>query len=434
MNDKKVMKKEFFKNMIFNFIVFTIIFGILGLAIYNIVSSSIYKPADNKLEEMKENINMFTKHNIVDNISVGVPMNSISAPSDSNLTFLERVELNPSLIYLLRDKNGNILNTVGFESLHEYNVNFEKDNIDNVYFTTLSDKYNYRGINYKVKGQNNSSVYLQVLVNIDSEIEILDNFTKSLTFCLFVSIILSAIASYILSRMTLKPIVESWKKQTEFVQNASHELRTPLTIIKSMQELLLESPNSKIVDKFEDINIIIDETNRLSKLIEDLMTLSMSDTNKMNLSKDKIDINELIKEVSQNYIEYATLESKTITLNLNYNKEITVDKNKIHELLIILLDNSIKYTEFGDKIIISVVEKENKCLIEIKDTGIGVDEEDLKYIFNRFYRADKARTRKTGGSGLGLSIASSIVLSHGGNISVEKNKPKGLIISIKLPK
>jgi two-component system sensor histidine kinase CiaH len=220
----------------------------------------------------------------------------------------------------------------------------------------------------------------------------------------------------------------------EFVQNASHELRTPLTIIQAKQELLLQEPNAKIIDKSEDISLTLNETKRLSTLVKDLMMLSRADNKKITFNKENVNIDEYIKNVITPYIEIAEIENKKITLDLNFNQDIDVDTNKIYELLIILLDNAIKYTEENDTIVVKTYLKENKFVLEVQDTGIGVSEEGLERIFERFYREDKARSRETGGSGLGLSIADFIVTEHGGTIKAVHNEPKGTIFIIKLPK
>lgn len=119
-------------------------------------------------------------------------------------------------------------------------------------------------------------------------------------------------------------------------------------------------------------------------------------------------------------------------LNLNYNKEINIDKNKISELMIILLDNAIKYTEENDTITISTYSKDGKCNIEVADTGIGISDEGLKRVFDRFYREDKARNRETGGTGLGLSIAHTIVTRHKGSIKAMHNSPKGTVFLVRI--
>ena len=129
----------------------------------------------------------------------------------------------------------------------------------------------------------------------------------------------------------------------EFVQNASHELRTPLTIIQAKQELMLQEPNAKIIDKSEEISLTLSETKRLSKLTKDLMILVKGAN--LKLQKEEVNIDELIKTIVLPYQDMAETQKKQILLHLKFGKEISLDVNKIHQLLVILLDNAIKYTE-----------------------------------------------------------------------------------------
>ena len=140
-----------------------------------------------------------------------------------------------------------------------------------------------------------------------------------------------------------------------------------------------------------------------------------------------------MKEIILPYKEIAQMQEKEIILDLNYKVDINIDASKIYQLMIILLDNAIKYTEAKDKIEIKTYLKDNRCNIEVKDTGIGISDEGLKRIFERFYREDRARNRETGGIGLGLSIANVIVTAHNGTIKASHNEPKGTIFTIKLP-
>ena len=276
--------------------------------------------------------------------------------------------------------------------------------------------------------------YIQLLINVDSENELVSHYFDIITVAILAGITMSIVASYILSKKTLVPIADTLKKQMEFVQNASHELRTPLTIIQAKQELLLEEPDAKIIDKSEEIMLTLNETKRLTKLTKDLMTLARADENKIKLNKEKTDIDELIGELAKPYIEMANLAEKKIILNLQYNGEISIDTSKIYQVLVILLDNAIKYTEKGDTIELLTYSKDGKFTLEVRDTGIGISDEAITHIFDRFYREDKARNRETGGSGLGLSIADVIVKAHNGTIKASHNKPKGTVFTIKLPK
>ncbi len=394
MNEEKLIKKQLIKNMILYFIIFTLIFTIFGAVIFNILKSYIYKSSD---FELKNALNYIEKYNVVNFIDSKIPDNLM----DEKLK-KEDFRVNPRIIYILRYENGNIKNedSIGrfYEEYIPY-IKFQKNDLNNIYEIQVNGYY-YRGINYKIENEDGQKEYVQLLINVDAETSIINNYFHILSFAIVVTIIVALLASYLLSKKTLKPIIDSWKKQTEFVQNASHELRTPLTIIQAKQELLLQEPNSKIIDKSEDITLTLNEVKRLTKLTRDLMTLANADSKESVINKENTDIDSLIREVATPYVEFASLENKTINLNLNYQKEIKIDRNRIHQLLVILLDNAIKYTEDGDSIQINTYAKENKFTLEVRDTGIGISDKAINHIFDRFYREDKARSRQTGGTGL----------------------------------
>ena len=164
------------------------------------------------------------------------------------------------------------------------------------------------------------------------------------------------------------------------------------------------------------------------------MMLTRADRKIAKLNKETIKIDDYLKNIVTPYKEIAELQGKHINLNLKYGQDIRVDSSKIYQLMIILLDNAIKYTEENDLIEVRSFQDGNKCIIEVADTGIGVSDKGLERIFERFYREDKARSRETGGSGLGLSLASVIVNEHNGQIKASHNNPKGTVFTVKLPK
>lgn len=426
MNEERNIRKSLLKNMLINFIVFTILFLIFDLIIYNQVSSSLFETIDTELILGQE------KYINKNNVSMEKPNNNRDKPNEVNNILQNNI--NPRLITIIRDTKGNILNTNNIGAIYDIygdNIFFDINNLMRIHTLKLNDEYAYRGINFKTI-QNGKEVYIQLLANVDGEVQTLNNVSNTLMLGTTILISISIIASYILSKRAMYPMYEAYKKQTEFVQNASHELRTPLTIIQAKQELLLQEPHSKIIDKSEYINLTLKETKRLSKMIKELMTLARADSNEYKLNKELTNINELIKDIAIPYIDYTKIEDKKIELELQYDKKIEIDKQKISQLLIILLDNAIKYTNEGDKIKIKSYIKDDRCYIEVQDTGIGISEEGMAKIFERFYREDKARSRETGGIGLGLSIAYTIVKAHGGSIKVTHNEPKGTIFIIKL--
>lgn len=405
MEEKKFVKKQLIKNMVYTFAVFAILVLVLDFLIYKRAEQLLYKEIDTELQN-------FANKNWNNKIIV----------------------LSPRIIYIIRDLKGNIINEESIGRLYEYisDVEFDKNKINTIYSIKLNSEYNYRGITTVAYSTANELRYVQLLANVDGENESLINLRHRLFRLSTIIIITSIIASYILSRKTLKPIFQAWEKQTEFVQNAAHELRTPLTIIQAKQQLLLKEPESKIIDKSEDISLTISETRRLTKLINELMVLATADSNQMKLKKEERNIDQVITEITTPYVEYAQMQNKQLKLELNCNKSENIDINKITELMVILLDNAIKYTKEGENITVKTYTKDTKAIIEVIDEGIGISDEQKKHIFERFYRADKARSRETGGTGLGLAIAQTIVKAHGGTIRVQNNEPKGTKFVVKI--
>lgn len=442
MSEQDRFKGQIIKHTLYNISAFTIIFLIFGILVFFLVRNITFSSVDLTLKE-SANLYLETENSIqglsdyfFETRGVGKEEfeSSINAIRDY---VLARKITNPKVIVIIRDKNKNVLNEEDLgRSYHEYltQLNFNDKLLNKIYNIRINNTYNYRSINLELYPDTDNTRYVQLLINVDSENELVAHYFDIITVAILAGITMSIVASYILSEKTLVPIADTLKKQMEFVQNASHELRTPLTIIQAKQELLLEEPDAKIIDKSEEIMLTLNETKRLTKLTKDLMTLARADENKIKLKKEKTDIDELIEGLAKPYIEMAELAEKKINLNLQYNEEVSIDASKIYQVLVILLDNAIKYTEKGDTIEILTYSKDGKFTLEVRDTGIGISDEAITHIFDRFYREDKARNRETGGSGLGLSIADVIVKAHNGTIKASHNKPKGTIFTIKLPK
>ena len=189
----------------------------------------------------------------------------------------------------------------------------------------VNSRYYYRGTTCEIS-TSNGSYYVEFLVNVNSEKEMMESFTDRLTIGTGIVILLSIFISYYLSRRAVDPIIKAYEKQAEFVQNASHELRTPLTIIQAKQEMLLQAPESKIIDKSEDIALTLSETRRLSKMATELMDLARADSNNSVINKSKIDLNELIKTISVPYEEMARMQKKSMNVNVKCTKEEKGDK------------------------------------------------------------------------------------------------------------
>ena len=443
MEEQSEVRVYLLRHTIYNLIGFATIFIIFGIFIFFLVENIAYSNINQTLYNSKNQLLEIDNEriDIIINSREFKEMNTREFIQDAIKTYQDKILtkriVNPNIIIILRDMDGNIVNEDDLMRIDEYfeDISFNKNNLDKVYELKIGNEYSYRGLNFIFEGSNIiDNRYVQLLINVDGEKAIVNNYFQIISASIVVGIVCSFFASIILSKKTLKPLEENILKQMEFVQNVSHELRTPLTIIQAKQELLLQEPNTKIIDKSEEISLTLNETKRLTKLVKDLLILSRADSNKLVLQKENINIDEYIKGLISPYKEIAEMEGKNIELELGYKLDIDVDTNKIYQLMIILLDNAIKYTEENDVIKIKTYMKDNKCVIEVSDTGIGVSDEGLKRIFERFYREDAARSRETGGSGLGLSIANYIVTAHGGTIKATHNLPKGTIFTIRLPK
>ncbi|WP_249871113.1 two-component system histidine kinase PnpS [Oceanobacillus saliphilus] len=224
------------------------------------------------------------------------------------------------------------------------------------------------------------------------------------------------------------------KTRKDFVANVSHELRTPITSIKGFSETLLEAGMNDEETTKEFLNIIYNESNRLQLLVEDLLSLSRLEREDFRLVLNKFKAGELVEEVIPAFRINA--EQKGLKFSVEVDNEMTmkVDKERIKQVIVNLLDNAIQYTSENGTVEFYLGHVENYIHIKVADTGIGIEQKAISRIFERFYRIDKARSRNTGGTGLGLAIVKHIVEVHGGKIEVESEINKGTIIHVYLPK
>lgn len=218
--------------------------------------------------------------------------------------------------------------------------------------------------------------------------------------------------------------------RSQFVANVSHELKTPLTSIKGFAETLKYVNDEDNKERF--LNIINDEAERLTRLINDILTLSDLEHHKDEIVQD-IHVKESLEELG--YMMESVAESKCVDLSIKCDNHILLrgSKDKFKQMMINLIDNAIKYSEKGAKVFVEANYQCNECTIIVKDTGMGIDEEHLPRVFERFYRVDKARSRANGGTGLGLAIVKHIVITFNGTINVESKIGVGTLFTIKIP-
>ena len=293
-------------------------------------------------------------------------------------------------------------------------------------FTFSENGYTFRELNVEI-----DEYQIQIIRNIDSEISSL----RQLIFVFIIGILISLIITYYLAvyltKKALIPIETAWNNQAKFIQDASHELRTPISIISSKLERMLKHPNSTISDEVETIADAMSEIRRSKKMISDLLSLTKEEAiTKLNITE--VNIKNFITDICVDYVDIADIQEKRFEMNFNLkNETIFTDENKLRQLLLIFIDNAFKYTKENDFIAININQKDNVYTeISIIDSGVGIKQEDIPYIFDRFFRSENVRDKDIDGSGIGLSIAKMIAINLGAEISVkcENNKTEFKII------
>ncbi len=229
---------------------------------------------------------------------------------------------------------------------------------------------------------------------------------------------------------------DAFRRITQFTADASHELRTPVAIIRTTAEVIRRRPRSQ-EEYAQALDRILAESERTTELIEALMLLARADANVEDVIPEPVELAELVRASCADACVLAEAAGLTLEYQVASPHTVSGDRRALRRLLLILLDNAIKYSRPGGEIRLSLDLCQNRdrpgALFQVRDNGIGISPEDLPHIFERFYRASKDRSRKMGGLGLGLSIAQSIVLRHGGEIQAESRLGEGSIFHVFLP-
>ena len=255
---------------------------------------------------------------------------------------------------------------------------------------------------------------------------------------LCVAALLFALACYFgywLAGRNIQPISKMYERQMQFTADASHEMRTPLAVMALATEGLKEDEESQYSDfAKESIEMLRNETERMSRLTENLMELARGDEGSLPQLKLEVDMSKLCQQVGQQLALLAEKKEITLRTKVDTNLKLLGDEAALNRLLIILLDNAIKYSPAHTVIDFLATKSKNNLLVEVRDQGCGISDKDKEKVFDRFYRVDKARSRSQGGLGLGLSLARTIVLQHHGEIKILDNKPCGTIMQVLLPR
>jgi len=254
-----------------------------------------------------------------------------------------------------------------------------------------------------------------------------------LAFINLVILMVSTGGGYFLAGRTLRPIKEMLNEQNQFITDSSHELRTPLTSLKTEIEVNLRNKKLTLGETKKLLKSNLEEVNRLQALSDGLIKLSQYQKETNGLTFTEVSLNSVFNEAVKKVANLARNKKIDIVNKIN-DLKIQGNKQTLVELFVIFLDNAIKYSPQKTKIKLTSKKTDNHVLVYIIDQGIGIEEKDMPHLFDRFYRADKARTKsEMTGYGLGLSIAKQIVDKHHGSIKVQSQPKKGTVFTVQLP-
>jgi signal transduction histidine kinase len=235
-----------------------------------------------------------------------------------------------------------------------------------------------------------------------------------------------------LAQRAMQPIDAAFARQRAFIADASHELRTPLTLIRATTELVQRLPDAPPAVR-EELADVLDEIDATDRLVGDLLLLARLDSDEYPLRLETLDLGEVVRTATASFTQLAEGAGLALTIETPSGIMVAGDVDRIRQVVRILLDNAISYTPVAGSICVVVERRGPRAVVAVRDTGAGIAPAEQAQVFDRFYRADRARSRETGGTGLGLAIARALVLAHHGEIGLESQQGLGTTVWFSLP-
>lgn len=414
---------------------FAALFVLLGIIVFQLLQVSAYNQTDMSLSEMTTNRPLIERE--ISRINQSDPF--IDFPLDKPLPegITPQEELFNTQI-ILWTENGEILNkeVLGGRYTQLNTLTLDATKLNEIIPVVLAESnLSFRSITIENSESLSSEVaYIQFLTNTNQIDDSLTTFQWILFVCMFIFWLISLGVSVFSSKMNMKPLLLAWQKQQEFVENASHELRTPLTIIQNNLQHLFTRPNQTILEQSPRIAQALSETRRLTNLTNDLLLIARSDGNQATIQPEETDIDRFLEQLIQPFVEIAEMQDKTFHFTNEISEPLSFDASKIHQVLVILLDNALKYTQAKDEIQLVAKQINPKWWqVVVRNTGSTIPDTQKKLIFERFYREEQSRNQETGGYGLGLAIAKQIVKNHHGKLFVSDWTNQGVQFTLQLP-
>ena len=273
-----------------------------------------------------------------------------------------------------------------------------------------------------------------VFLSTQPENETLGRLRTVLIFIGLTGLVIVFISSLFLADRAIIPIRKSWERQKNFVADASHELRSPLAVIQTNLELVMGNKEETVESQSKWLENVQTENKIMTKLVNDLLFLARADSNQQMVERNFFELNKILEEAMTIFEPIASKKDMKLTLHTDSKVDFFGDETRIKQLMVILIDNAIKYSPAGGLVLLHLKSPDGHVEIIVSDNGEGIAQEHINRIFERFYRVDKARSRENGGTGLGLAIADWIVKEHRGFINVISTPGKGTTFRIVFPK
>ena len=452
---KRLFRTENFSYFIRYFVVFTLIFGLMTMIIFQLMRLTMYQSSDENFKEFLEEPSLIVNFALARGISSNaeVILEQEEKPADTkndtnpddafkpDQSFKpSKLRLNTNYHVILYDKNGTIVNNLdtmsGLDSIELDTENLTKI-VEKTVTTAFGDDETYRMMTVDISQEasiQNTGVSVQYATVLFNTTQIRDSLARYEATVLLVMVsfwLISIIASFYLARVSVRPLLISFQKQKDFVENASHELRTPLAVLQNRLESLFRKPEATILESSEKIASSLEEVRNMRLLTTNLMNLARRDD---GLKAEIVPVPpSFFNTILENYMIMAEENDRHLKVQNHIQQTVYTDKTLLKQVMTILFDNALKYTEDGGHIQLQLDIREQQLIFSVADDGLGISDVDKKKIFDRFYRVDKARTRQKGGFGLGLSLAKQILDTLNGSITVKNNLPKGSIFEIRLP-
>lgn len=262
---------------------------------------------------------------------------------------------------------------------------------------------------------------LMVLTDRTAEIEMMKRLKRISLVVGIISVILISAASYFLSGIVVRPLKDTFEKQKQFISDASHELKTPLTVIAANADVLEGE-----IGENRWLNYIHDQTDRMNVLVNDLLVLSRLENSSRDFITEDFDLSRAVTNAALPFECQAFENNKNFVLNIDDGIHINGSEQHIKQMTGIFIDNALKYSKDSGTVRVSLTKEDNKAILSVYNTGSGVPEDDVEKLFERFYRSDESRARSTGGYGLGLAIAKSIIDKHKFRVQVENQEGRSI--------